>query len=98
MASVQYKGGPTPVSAKDPSGVLDYRIEWTEWLETDTIAISTWIVPIGITKMSESNDATTATVWLSGGTALTEYHVTNEITTAQGRTAQRTMIVPVREL
>lgn len=98
MTSRQYLGGPTRLSAKDPASILDYRIDWSGWLETDTIAVSVWTVPDGITTTQDSSDATSATIWLSGGAALAEYHVTNEITTAQGRKAQRTMIVPVRDM
>lgn len=88
---------------KDPSAVLDYRQDWSAWLAalpvegSDTIATSTWIVPTGITKNSDSHDGTSATIWLSGGTANTNYRLTNRITTAGGRTDDRTFIVTVRE-
>lgn len=87
----------TTVFSRDPDSVLDYLIDWTAWLDTDTIATSTWIVPDGITKASDSHTATTTTIWLSGGTAGTGYPITNRITTAGGRTDDRTIRVRVVE-
>lgn len=80
---------------KDPDEVLDYTRVWD--LDGDTIATSTFLVPTGLTKDSETNDATTATVWLSGGTAFRTYIVTNRITTTGGRTFDRSWIIFVRE-
>lgn len=51
----------------------------------------------GITIDSQGNDSTTATVWLSGGTAGQEYAVTNRITTTAGRTDDRTILITVVE-
>jgi hypothetical protein len=87
------------VVEKDPDAVLDWERDWGPWLADlgDTIQSSTWIVPAGITKTSESNTTTTATVWLSGGTAGLRYTVTNRIVTAGGRTDDRSMVVFVNE-
>ena len=86
---------------KDPDAVLDYDIHWNDndagtneagddgWLQGDTIATSTWIVPAGLTKDSDSKTTTTATVWLSGGVEGESYVITNRITTAGGRTDDR---------
>ena len=54
---------------KDPDEVLDYSIDWSTWLDSDTISSSSWTVESGITKDSDSNDTTSTTIWLSGGTA-----------------------------
>jgi hypothetical protein len=81
---------------KDPDATLDYKRSWSDWLVAgDTILTSTWIVPIGLTKTSESNTTTTATVWLSGGTVGQSYEITNRITTAQGRTDDRSIQIVV---
>lgn len=98
MAKVTYQGHPTRVATKDPDAVLDYQIDWSSWLDGDTIATSTWKVPSGIIKDSDTNDDTTATIWLSGGTAGESYEVTNSIVTAGGRENDRTMIIPIREM
>lgn len=64
---------------------LDFVNDWSDRLGADVIAASTWEIPSGLTKASESYGDTTATVWLSGGTAGSEYVIENEITTAAGR-------------
>jgi len=86
-------------STKDPQAVLDYTIDWTKWLDEagDAIATSTWIVPTGLTKVTETNTTKLATVWLSGGTVGTNYTVTNRITTAAGRTDDRSITIRVQE-
>ena len=55
---------------KDPESVLDYTINWSDFLTTgDTISSATYTVDTGLTKDSNSNTTTTTTVTLSGGTA-----------------------------
>jgi len=71
--------------------ILDYHEDWTTWLGADTIATSTWSVPAGITKASDSKTNTLATIWLTGGTLPEIYPCVNTITTAGGRTAVRTI-------
>lgn len=84
--------------AKDPDAVLDYQVDWTAWLaDGETIASSQMLAGTGITVDSVSNTATTATVWLSGGTVGEAYEVTNRITTTQARTDDRTMRIVVRQ-
>ena len=82
---------------KDPSDVADYQIDWSAVLDTDTIATSTWTPPAGMTVDSNTYTDTTATVWLSGGTAGVNL-VTNRITTAGGRTFERSVTMTVAEL
>lgn len=78
--------------------MLDYSIDWEDWLGTDTIASVTWTVPTGLTKDSQSNTTTVATVWLSGGTADTLYAVECRIMTAGGRTQDKTVYLRVAQL
>ncbi len=82
---------------KDPNAVLDYSVDWSRWLDGDTIATSAWTVPAGLTKVSDANTTTKTTAWLSGGTADQSYTVTNRITTTGGRTEDRSFIVKVEE-
>ena len=82
---------------KDPNATLDYQINWSLWLGTDTIVTSTWVVPTGITRVSDSNGTTTTTIWLSGGTVSHDYELTNRIVTAAGRTEDRTITIQLRE-
>ena len=88
---------------KDSNSRLDYKVDWADpdegpWLaEGEQIVTSTWIVPAGIVKDDEDNTATTATVWLVGGTAGQTYAVTNRIETNQGRVDDRTIKIFVTE-
>lgn len=81
---------------KDPDEVLDYVRDWSAILGDDTIATSTWVVPSGITKNSDTNTTTTTTVWLSGGTLGEDYALVNRITTAGGRTLDKTLTFMIR--
>ena len=82
---------------KDPDAVLDYTIKWAKYLNTDTIATSAWVLDGGITKDSDTNDTNSATIWLSSGTVGNSYTVTNRITTAAGRTDDRSILIKVVE-
>jgi hypothetical protein len=74
---------------KDPDATLDYTRTWSGWLQTgEEIVTSEWFVTgddavleIGIDEYAPTSDATTATVWLIGGTEGATYVVTNRITT-----------------
>jgi hypothetical protein len=82
---------------KDPDAVLDYTRDWGAYLGGDEISVSSWSADEGITIESSSSTASTATVWLSGGTARSAYRVTNRIVTAGGRTDERSFLVVVSE-
>ena len=83
---------------KDPSAVLDYVFDWTEWLATgETIADHTITADTGITVDSSTEDDGKVTVWLSGGTAGINYKVACLITTSAGRTDERTIWIKVVE-
>ena len=90
---------PIATFGKDPNAVLDYVIDWgDEWLEAgDEISTSTWTVPTGITKDSDTKTTTTTTIWLSGGTDGVSYDIVNRIVTTGGRTDDRTITIKVRE-
>lgn len=83
--------------SKDPDAVLDYTINWATWLGADTISTSTWTVPAGITKASDTNTITTSTIWLSSGAAGETYNVTNKIVTAADRTEERTIVIRINQ-
>jgi hypothetical protein len=87
-----------PRGAKDPDEKLDYAVDWSAWLPAgDTLASAAWTVPTGITQATPapSIDDTTATVWLSGGTAGQSYPIACRVTTAQGRIVDRTLTILV---
>lgn len=83
---------------QDPSDVLDYPWDWSQWLQSgETISSSVFsVTPSGLSIASQSNTTTNATVWLSGGTSMTTYTVTNKITTTAGRTADRSATIRVQ--
>ncbi|RMG71917.1 MAG: hypothetical protein D6711_14155 [Chloroflexi bacterium] len=86
---------------KDPDEVLDYQFSYQNELlsgsPVDSISTSAFSVTSGLTVDSDTNDATTATVWLSGGTAGTNYQVTNTIVTIGGRTIEKSIYIKVRD-
>ena len=83
---------------KDPSAVLDYVFDWTEWLATvETITDHTITADTGITVDSSTESDGKVTVWLSGGTAGINYKVACLITTSAGRTDERTIWIKVVE-
>lgn len=74
------------VIEKDPNAQLDYAFDWARYLADlgDEIQSVEWVVDPSLTVESSGFDATTATVWLSGGTATEEggyLRVTCRITT-----------------
>lgn len=87
---------------KDPDAKLDYALDWgAKWLPAgDTITAATWTVPEGLTQETNPapsiTDGKITTVWLSGGTAGQDYTVTCRVTTAQGRTDDRSLNIEVR--
>jgi hypothetical protein len=53
---------------------------------------------VGLVQVSDTHDADTTTIWLSGGTANTRYRVTNRVTSSLGRIDERSFFINVVEL
>lgn len=77
-------------------------------LQGTIIVTATWTVPTGITKDDANQNAvsiagisyeqdTVATIWLDGGDVNENYILTCLITTSDGRTLSKSMLIPVRE-
>lgn len=83
---------------KDPDEILDYKFDWSDWLNGDTISTRTVTVASGLTKDSDSitDTSTSVTVWLSGGSIGASYSVACKVVTAAGRTAERTVTIVVK--
>lgn len=81
---------------KDPQETLDYKIDWNPRLAGDTIFNSTWVVPGGLTVNSDTNDTTTTTIWLTGGTLDVSYLLTNTIVTTGARTMEQTVKILIK--
>ena len=91
----------------DEDGTNDGSANDTGELQGATISTVTWTVPTGITKSSDNKNAVTiagvdygantvCTIWLSGGTANTDYDLACKITTDDSRTLEKTITVRVR--
>lgn len=79
---------------KDPQADLDYSINWADWLAGDTLVTSAWATADSTIALgTDTNDDTVTVIWLSGGTLGKSYKVVNTVTTAFGRTEQRTLTI-----
>ena len=79
---------------KDPDAVLDFAFDWSSWLQSgETISSYSITAETGITVDSDSQASGVVTVWLSGGTAGTEYTVACKIETSSSRTDERSMTI-----
>ncbi|MCK1670304.1 hypothetical protein [Bradyrhizobium sp. 150] len=85
--------------SKDPNEVVDYDLSWADQMtaDTDTIASSTWTVPVSITKDSSSNTTTRTKVWLSGGTTGETYTLLNRVVTTGGRTFDQSVKLKMKD-
>jgi hypothetical protein len=92
----------------DKDGTNDGSANDDGELKGATISTATWTVATGITKDSDNTNAVTidgvsyaantvATIWLSSGTADTDYDLLCRITTSDSRTLDKTITIPVRE-
>ena len=81
---------------KDPDEVLDYEVDWSARLGTDTISSVTWTVPAGLTKEDEAATGDIVSVWLSGGSEGQSYNIGCRVVTSGGRTHDETFVLPVR--
>jgi len=83
---------------KDPDAKLDYGLDWSAWLDGDTITASAWDAdPSGLTLSQEAFGDTTAAVWVEDGVVGRKYNLTNRITTAAGRETERTFSLLIKE-
>jgi len=86
---------------KDPDAVLDYTVDWgANYLAAgELIAESDWSVTPdeagGLSVTGSSFDPSTTTVKAAGGIAGHLYRLVNRISTAAGRTDDRSLIIRV---
>jgi hypothetical protein len=80
---------------QDPAAILDYTLDWTDWLGGDTITAASFSAP-GLTIVASGATAFAATVFLAGGADGSDYPVTCQIMTAGLRTDERTFLLQVR--
>jgi hypothetical protein len=82
---------------KDPNAVLDYYVDWSAWLGSDSIVVSTWAKVGDITLGSGIDLGPVQGVWVSGGTVATNAVLTNHILTVEGRVDDRSIILVLKE-
>lgn len=87
---------------KQPSDVLDYEFDFTDWFgaRADTIGSYIVVVATGLTKVVDSMAGKIVTVVLSGGTSGVSYKVTVRITTtaATPLVKETDIIIKVKEI
>lgn len=82
---------------KDPDELLDYKVDWSKRLGSDTITASAWPdPPVGISVVQESYAPKNTTIWLSGGELGQTYTFVNRITTAGGRVMEQSITLTIR--
>lgn len=98
-AEVYYSPGVPVEFDKDPDASLDYTVDWSLWLDTDYIVSATWTVPTGLTLVNQAIWGTPdkCTAWISGGTDGAVYTIANRISTALGRTDERSIALRVSQ-
>lgn len=84
--------------SKDAQSILDFSIDLSNLLQTgETISTSSWSVPTGITRVTDTNNDEIATIWLSGGTLNNIYELVNTVVTnsTPTRTFINRLIIPI---
>lgn len=69
---------------KRAGALLNFGVDWEAWLDGDTIAASTWLVPDGLVVTDEEFTTTKSTIWIEEGLLGAVYELWNEISTASG--------------
>lgn len=85
-----------PKFNKTPGSLLDYGVDWIDWLGSDTIVDNLWTAEPGIVIDHDSFTPTSSIVWLDGGTNGESYVVNSHITTAAGREEDQPILIKVQ--
>lgn len=88
-----------PSFVKDPDATLDYKFDWTAWLEDSEVITGFDTEKTGdvVIEDESTSDDTSVTVWVSGGTVGQATTVTARIQTNQGRTDDRSLVLVIQE-
>jgi hypothetical protein len=90
---------------KDPNALLDYKVDWGDWLLNDAIVSAIAFTDTlasaqtsGLRIASTTISASAAVVvWLSAGVLDTEYTITSRIWTSAGRRNDESFTVVIEE-
>lgn len=83
-----------------PGDLLDFSFEFVDWISADDQIVTATVTgsPAGLTISSALISGTKVTVWVSEAVIATNYVLTCEVTTAGGRTANRSAILQCSQL
>jgi len=83
---------------KDPDAILDYKWDWSSWLDAGE-SISTYAITVsgGLASTESTFNSSAVTAWISGGTAGTVETAACLIETNSSRTDERTIYLNVLE-
>lgn len=84
---------------KDPSALLDFVFDWSEWaISPDDIKLSDInITPSGLVVNQKIVEDNKVRVWLSGGNISTYYKIVCRIETKFGRIDERTEMLLIKQ-
>jgi hypothetical protein len=89
---------PLTTFSKASSSILDYGLDWSDWLATgEALSCSIWEVDTGLNSSSITTTTSISTVWLSQGTVGTAYDAQNTVWTNSNppRKAVRTIRISI---
>jgi len=87
---------------KDPDARLDFAVDWTPFLGTDTLNTVEWLDPTPETdpplEVEDGGlDDNAHVAWVTGGKLNRAYRLTSRATTGDGRIQDETIIIVVTE-
>lgn len=82
---------PLKIFTISPNAVLDYGMDWSDWLDHDTLSGVTWTPEAGVSVSATVKTASATYGVVTAGATPGTYDVTVTVTTTQGRTDSRTM-------
>ena len=83
---------------KQPSDILDYDIDLSEWLSSgDNVIDAIVTVPTGLTLDRKTVTDDRVKIWLADGVDGVTYKVTTKITTEDGRSKEVDFEIRVRD-
>ena len=97
---------------KDPDEIVDYSVDWSRFLDTDTVSSVVWYIDAadgtktsvasadvvdGLQFVQKSNTSTVTTARFALGTANKRYKITCAVTTGLGLVYERSIFLRTRE-
>ena len=89
--------GPVNVGVIDPADVLDFVVDFSEWLQDGETISSHTLTADNVTIDSDDADNDSVTIWLSAGIVNRTATVTTKVVTTESRTAEKSFTLKVRQ-